>query len=40
MKKYNFNYQSSYNNVIINAVKWIPETQPKGIIQIAHGVTE
>ena len=40
MKKYNFNYQSSYNNVIINAVKWIPETTPKGIIQIAHGVTE
>lgn len=40
MKKYNFNYPSSYNQIVINAIKWIPETKPKGIIQIAHGVTE
>lgn len=40
MKKIYFSYLSSNKKTTINAVKWLPSTTPKGIIQIAHGVTE
>lgn len=40
MKKFYFTYLSSNKTTTINAVKWLPETMPKGVIQIAHGITE
>lgn len=40
MKKFYFSYLSSNGVTTINAVKWLPETAPRGIVQIAHGVTE
>ena len=40
MKKFYFSYLSSNGITTINAVKWLPETAPRGIVQIAHGVTE
>ncbi len=40
MKKVYFSYLSSNKKNTINAVKWLPEFAPKGIIQIAHGITE
>ena len=40
MKRFEFFYQSADNKTKIHAVKWMPEREPVGIIQIAHGVTE
>ena len=40
MKKEEFYYKSSDNITNIHACIWMPDEQPKGIIQIAHGVTE
>ena len=35
-----FTFQSSNNKNTIHAVIWSPEFEPKGIVQIAHGMTE
>lgn len=40
MKRYEFYYQSADQKTNIHAVRWMPEGEPLGIIQIAHGVTE
>lgn len=40
MKRFEFFYQSADNKTKIHAVKWMPEREHVGIIQIAHGVTE
>lgn len=40
MKKENFYYNSSDNITKIHAIKWIPDGEIKGIIQIAHGMLE
>ena len=40
MKKFEFSYMSKDNKTQIHAVEWLPEEQPKAILQIAHGVTE
>lgn len=40
MKKEEFYYPSADGKTKIHAVKWIPEEEPKAILQIAHGVTE
>lgn len=40
MKKNEFYYLSKDGKTQIHAVEWLPEEQPKAILQIAHGVTE
>lgn len=40
MNKREFYYPSSDGKTRIHAVEWIPEEEPKAILQIAHGVTE
>lgn len=40
MKKEEFYYKSADKETMIHAVRWIPEEEPKAIIQISHGVTE
>ena len=40
MKKEEFYYKSEDGKTDIHAVKWLPDTEPKAILQIAHGVTE
>ena len=40
MKKEEFYYKSADGKTEIHAVKWLPETDPIAILQIAHGVTE
>ena len=40
MRKFDFYYQSADNKTNIHAVRWMPEREPVGIVQIAHGVTE
>lgn len=40
MKKFEFNFLSSDKKTMIYAVKYLPEIEPIGIIQIAHGITE
>ena len=40
MNKKEFYYPSSDGKTRIHAVEWIPEEEPKAILQIAHGVTE
>lgn len=40
MTKNEFYYPSADGKTQIHAVEWIPETEIKGVLQIAHGVTE
>lgn len=40
MKKNEFYYMSKDNKTQIHAIEWLPEGEPKAILQIAHGVTE
>lgn len=40
MQKNEFYYMSKDNKTQIHAVEWLPDEQPKAILQIAHGVTE
>ena len=40
MKKEEFYYPSADEKTTIHAIKWIPDTEIKMILQIAHGVTE
>ena len=40
MIKNEFYYPSADGKTQIHAVEWKPETEIKGVIQIAHGVTE
>lgn len=40
MKKVEFKFRSTGNTVDIRAVKYIPESEPKAILQIAHGMVE
>lgn len=40
MTKNEFYYPSADGKTNIHAVSWIPEKEPKAIIQIAHGITE
>lgn len=40
MEKKDFYYLSSDGKTKIHAVEWLPEGEPKAILQIAHGVTE
>ena len=40
MKRYEFYYRSADQKTNIHAIRWMPEEEPVGIIQIAHGVTE
>lgn len=40
MKKEEFYYPSADGKTQIHAIKWLPEEEPKAILQIAHGVTE
>lgn len=40
MIKNEFYYKSSDGKTDIHAVEWLPEENPKAIIQVAHGVTE
>ena len=40
MQKNEFYYMSKDNKTQIHAVEWLPDNQPKAILQIAHGVTE
>ena len=40
MKKEEFYYESADGKTKIHVVKWLPEGEVKGIMQIAHGVTE
>ena len=40
MKMEEFYYKSADGKTEIHAVKWLPETDPIAILQIAHGVTE
>lgn len=40
MDKKEFHYKSNDNQTIIHGCMWLPDGKPKGIIQIAHGVTE
>ena len=39
-EKNEFYYLSKDGKTQIHAVEWLPEEQPKAILQIAHGVTE
>lgn len=40
MKKVEFKFRSTGDTVDIRAVKYIPESEPKAILQIAHGMVE
>lgn len=40
MQRNEFYYMSKDNKTQIHAVEWLPDEQPKAILQIAHGVTE
>ena len=40
MKKEEFIYKSNDKKTDIHGVKWLPEKEVKGIIQIVHGMTE
>lgn len=40
MRKNEFYYKSKDNKTQIHAVEWLPDEEPKAILQIAHGVTE
>ena len=40
MYREEFHYKSADNETIIHGCRWEPDMEPKGIIQIAHGVTE
>lgn len=40
MLKKEFYYLSADKKTTIHAVEWLPESKPKAIVQIAHGVTE
>lgn len=40
MRKTEFKYMSKDGKTQIHAVEWLPDEQPKAILQISHGVTE
>ena len=40
IKKENIKFLSSDNKTEINAYKWIPESNYKGVVQITHGMAE
>lgn len=40
MKKEEFYYPSADGKTRIHGMAWLPECEPVGVIQIAHGVTE
>ncbi len=40
MKRQEFSYLSSNGKTTIHGILWEPESAPKGILQIAHGITE
>ena len=40
MKKREFTFPSADGKTAIHAVEWLPETEPKAVLQIVHGVSE
>lgn len=40
MNKFEFTYLSSDNKTDIHAIKWVPDTEIKAILQICHGMVE
>lgn len=40
MKKIHIQYLSHDHKTLIHAVRWIPDGEVKGILQISHGMTE
>ena len=40
MKKIHIQYLSHDHKTLIHAVRWIPDTEVRGILQISHGMVE
>ncbi len=40
MIRSDFSYISADGHTTIHAVKWLPDSAPTAVIQIAHGITE